>query len=100
MSFPVGLLHGRIVGVLVRDEERGLDVATVGILSLAVEDLFVERYVVVVDGVVEGDGDHLGHVLVRQVAGYGRTVFRTEAVRQHTDRRVARRCSVGIVVVI
>lgn len=80
VSFSVGLLYRRIVGVLVRNEERGFDVASVWISALAVEYLFVQFDVVVVDGVVKGYGDHLRHFFVRQVVGYSRTVLGTETV--------------------
>lgn len=77
---------------------RGLDVASVRILTLAIEHLLVQKDVVVVDGVVEGDGDHHGDVLGRQIAGHCRAVLGAEAVGQYAHRWVARRRSVGIVV--
>ena len=46
-----------------RNKETGFDVAAVGIFPLLVEDFTVEVNVVIVDGIVEGDGDHLRHVL-------------------------------------
>lgn len=98
VPFPVHLLHGRVVGVLVRDEEGRLDVATVRILSLPVEDLFVEADVVVVDGVIERDGDHLRHVLGGQVAGDRGAVLGAEAVGEHAHGRVAGRRPVRVVV--
>lgn len=100
VSFPVRLLNGGVVGVLVRDKERRLDVAAVGVLPLAAEDLLVQFDVVVVDGVVEGDGDHLGHVFGRQVSGYRRAVFGAETVGQHAHVGIAGRGAVGIVVVV
>lgn len=63
VSFPVSFLNSGIVSVLVRYEEGGLDVAAIGVLPLSVEDLFVELDIVVVDGIIEGDGDHLRDVL-------------------------------------
>ena len=135
MAHFVHELDGRVVGVLVRDKEGGLDVAAVGVLPHAIEDLkwskekvskvvsfqerngrtyshnriiylpfqglnmpvhtsppsytwvtlvvspsakqalshvpylVVEVDVVVVDGVVEGDGDHLGDGGAGSVAG-------------------------------
>ena len=65
VSFPVHFLDSRVVGVLVRDEEGGLDFATVRVLAFPVEDLFVQADIVVVDGVIERDRDHLRHVLER-----------------------------------
>ena len=96
MTEFVDLLNGGIVAVLVRYEESGLDVASVGVLAAAVEDIPVEFNVVVVDGVVEGDHDHLGHGLDVHVVGDGRPVFRAETVGQKTRFRFAWRSSVGI----
>lgn len=98
VTFPVHFLDRGIVGVLVRHKEGCLDITAVWILALAVEDFFVEADVVVVNGVVEGDRDHLGHILAREVAGYRGTVLRAEAVGQGTDGGVAGWSSIGIVV--
>lgn len=98
VTFAVRLLHGRVVGVLVRYEECCFDVAAVWIFALAVEDLLVQLDVVVVDGVVEGDGDHHRDVFGQQVSRHAGTVFRAEAVGQHADGRIARRSAVRIVV--
>lgn len=57
------------------DEERRFNVATVGVLALAVEDFFVELNVVVVDSVIESDGDHLGDVFGWQIARDDSAVF-------------------------
>lgn len=62
MSLPVELLHRRVVGVLVRHEERASDLTTVRVLSLSVEDLVVQVDVVHVDGTVERDRDHLWYL--------------------------------------
>ena len=59
MSLPVQLLHRRVVGVLVAHEEGALDLTAVGVESLLLEDVLVDPDVVLVDGAVEGDGDHL-----------------------------------------
>lgn len=98
VSFPVHFLHGRVVGVLVGHEEGGLDVATVRVLAFPIEDLLVQADVVVVDGIVEGDRDHLRHVLGGEIAGDRGTVLGTEAVGQYADSRVTGRCSVRVVV--
>ena len=98
VALAVHLLDGRVVAVLVRDEEGRLDVATVWIFALAIEDLLVEANVVVVDGVVEGDGDHLGHVLGWQIAGNGRAVLGTVAVGQDADDGIAGWRPVGVAV--
>lgn len=81
MAFSMHLLNRRVVGVFMRHEEGRLDVAAVWVLALAVKDLFIEANVVVVDGVVEGDCDHLRYILEWKIAGYRGTVLRTEAVR-------------------
>lgn len=98
MTFPVHILHGRVVGVLVRHEVRGFDVAAVGVLALAVEHLLVQLDVVVVDGVVESDSDHHGYVFGGQVAGDGGAVLGAEAVGQDADGGVARRSAIGVIV--
>lgn len=98
VAFPVHLLHGRVISVLVRDEEGGLDVATIRILAFSVEDLFVETDIVVIDGIVEGYRNHLRHVLARKITGYARSIFGTEAIGKYADGRVTRRRAVRIVV--
>lgn len=52
-----------------RDKETGFDVTAIRIFSLLVEDLTVEVNVIVVDGVIEGDGNHLRHVLASSACG-------------------------------
>ena len=104
MSLSMKLLYGRVVGVLVRHKEGGLDVTAVGVLALLVEDLLVQINVVVVDGIVEGDGDHLGNVLAvraggsdsAEAAGYLGAVLRAEAVGELANVGVASRGAVGI----
>lgn len=98
VALSVHLLHRGIIGVLVRDEESSLDVATVRILTLAVEDLLIEADVVVVDGVVEGYRNHLRHILEREIPGYCRTILRAETVGQNTHGGVAWWGSIRIVV--
>ena len=98
VAFPVHLLHGRVVGVLVGDEVGGFDVAPVGVLALAVEHLLVQLNVVVIDGVVEGDRDHHGHILGRQVSRDRGAVFRAEAVGEHAHGGVARWSPIGVIV--
>ena len=89
VAATVDLLDGRVVAVLVRHEESGFDVAAVGVLALTVEHLLVEFDVVVVDGVVEADHDHLRHLLRVQFAGDFSSGLGTEAVGQQTDGWVA-----------
>ena len=77
-----------------------LDVTAIGVAS-ASEDLIIQVNVVIVDGVVEGDGDHLGHtqavlVLGAEIARHLRAVLGAEAVRQLANRLVAVRCPVRV----
>ena len=105
VSQPVHVAHGGVVGVLVRHVERALDVASIGILPLLVEDLSVQVYVVVVDGVVEGDCDHLGNPVTGTISrtktsGNLGTILATIAVRQNTNRLIARGGTVRIIVLV
>lgn len=100
VAFSVRLLHRRVVGVLVRNEERGFDVAPVRVPALAVEYLLVEFDVVVVDGIVKCNRDHLWHFFGRQIVGYTGTVLGTETVRKNAHGRVAGWCPVRIVVAV
>lgn len=100
MSFPVHFLDGRVVGVFVRYEESRLNVAPIRVLPLAIEHLLVQFDVVVVNGVVERDSDHLGHVLEGKIARDQCAVLGAEAVREDTDSGVARGCTVRVVVIV
>ena len=82
VALPVQLLDGRVVGVLVRDKEGSLDLATVGILHLPAEYVLVQVDVVRVDCPIEGDGDHLGNLGRVDVARNSCAVRGTEAVRE------------------
>jgi hypothetical protein len=101
----VHVTHRRVVGVLMRDVESSLDVATVGILPLLIEDLGIEVNVVVVDGVVEGDGDHLrnsvaGTTIGTETTGNLGTIVTAVTVGQDADSQVTLRGSVGIRVLV
>ena len=100
VSFAVRLLHGRVVRILVGDEEGSLDVAAVGVLTLSVENVLIQLDIVVVDGVVKSDRDHLRHILSREVAGDGGAVLRAEAVWQEAHRGVAGWSSIRVVVIV
>lgn len=100
VSFPVSFLYRRIVSVLVRHEERGFDVTPVGIPSFAIEYFLVQFDVVVVDGIVKGDSNHLRNFFGRQVVWYSGAVFRAEAVGQNAHGWIARRCAIRIIIVI
>ena len=102
MTLSVHVLDCGVVGVLVGHKEGSLDVTPVGICP-STEDFIIEVNVVVVDGIIKGDGDHLGHsvtvVIVRtEVTGNFRAVLRAEAVRKLADILVTRGCTVGVVV--
>ena len=105
MAESVHVAHGGVVGVLVGDVESSLDVTTVGIFPLLVEDLGVEINIVVVDGVVEGDGDHLrnsvaGSSVGAETAGYLRAVVTAVTVGQDTHRQVTLRGAVRVRVLV
>lgn len=97
VTLAVDFLDARVVGVLVGDEESGLNVAAVGVFADAVEHVAVQFDVVVVDGVVESHHDHLRHLLGVQFARHFCAGFRAETVGQQTDGRIASRGAVGIV---
>ena len=83
-------------------EECGFDVTAIGISPLSVEDLVIKVNVVVVDGIVEGNCDHLWDpvtsVVARaKVSGNLRTIFRAEAVGQLADVLVTEWSPVRIV---
>lgn len=98
MTLAMGLLDCGVVAVLVGHEERGLDVAAVRVLAFAVEHLLVQLYVVVVDGIVKSDRDHLGDVSRWKVPGDCSSVLRTETVREDAYSWVAWRCAIWIIV--
>lgn len=100
VSFPVSFLYRRIVGVLVRHEERGFDVTPVGIPSFSIEYFLVQFDVVVVDGIVKGDRNHLRDFFGRQVVWYSGTVFGAETVGQNAHGWITRRCAIRIIIVI
>ena len=80
--------HHGVVCVLVRDVECGVDGAAVGVLPAGLEELvLVELPVLIVDCVVEGDGDHLGDVAGHQTAGDQGAVGRAEAVGKRALNR-------------
>jgi hypothetical protein len=74
----------------VGDKKTGFDVTAIRIFSLLVEDLTVEVNVVVIDGIIEGDSNHLRHVLASSASGTDLAevtrnlcaILGTEAVRE------------------
>lgn len=97
MSFAMQFLHSAVVGVLVRYKERSLDVTTVGVFPLSIEHFFIQRNVVIVNGIIEGDGDHLGNFFRRQIPGNVGSVFGTETIGQDAHGRITWWSSVRIV---
>ena len=96
------LLHCRVVCVLVGDKEGGLNVTSIGVPPSS-EDLIIEVDVVVVDGVVKSDCDHLRDplaviVIWTEVAGHLGAILGAETVRQLAYLLVTGRRTVGIVV--
>lgn len=69
VSESVELLDSGVVGVLVGNEEGGLD-GTLVRVDATFEDVLVQVLVVVVYGVVEGDGDYLGNFLRLEPVGH------------------------------
>ena len=98
---PVHVLDGGVVGVVVGHEEGALDVTTVGVSALLVEDLGVEVDVSDVDRVVEGECDHLGDqgapvVLGAEVPGDLGAVLGAEAVGQLAQLLITGGSAVGV----
>jgi len=81
VALAVCLLHSGVVGVLVRHEEGGFDVTAVGVLAISVEDILVQLDVVIVNGIIESDGNHLGNVLRWEVSGDRSSVLGAETIR-------------------
>ena len=98
VTLAVHLLDGRVVGILMRDEEGSLDHTSVGVVAAFFEDFIVEIDVVVVDGVVESDGNHLRNCVWLELSRDLSSVNRAEAVGKNALRLIARRCAVGIFV--
>lgn len=98
------VLDGSVVGVLVGHEEGGLNVAIIGVLSLAVEDLLVKVDIVVIDGIVKSDHHHLRDILTIGTSGtdiakltrHLLTISRAEAIGELADGGIARRSSVRV----
>merc|ERR1711936_133262 len=101
----VHVLHRRVVGVVVRDEECTFDITSVGIPPLLVEDFTVQVNVSNIDGVVEGECDHLRDsvtsvILRAEVAGNLSSVLRAETVRKLAESFITRRSSVWIILTV
>lgn len=75
MTSAMNVLDGGIVGVFMAHEESRLHIATIWVLTLAVEDIGVKLNVVIVDRIIESDCDHLWHIFGWQVSGNGGSIF-------------------------
>ena len=100
MTKTFHVLDSRVVGVLVGHKESSLNAATIGI-DPVVEDFIIKLNVVVVDGIIKGNCDHLGDPGAVGVGGAEVTrnlgsVLRTEAVGKLTNSLITRSCSVRI----
>lgn len=98
VALSVHFLHCRVVGVLVRNEEGSLDSAPVRIVATVLEQLLQNVDVVVVDGIVERDHDHLRHLAGLQFAGNLSSIGRAEAVGQNALALVTNGGPIGILV--
>merc|ERR1711953_1438856 len=86
VTHSVHVLDGGVVCVLVRHKESGLNITAIGVPPSS-EDLIIKVDVVVVDGVVKSDCDHLRDslavvVIWAEVAWHLRAILGAEAVRQ------------------
>jgi len=84
VSLTVHLLDGRVVGVLMRDKEGGLDRTSIGVVATILEDLLVDINVVVIDSVIKRDSDHLGYTAGLELTGDLGTIVRAETIRKNT----------------
>lgn len=96
VSLPVQLLYSWVVGVLVGDEESTLGRASVGVVTTVLEDTLIDDDVVVVDGVIESDGDHLGNGVGFELAWNLCAVRWAIAVGQDTLGLITRWGTIGI----
>lgn len=79
---------------------RGFDVAAIWIFALSVENFLVQLNIVVVNGIIESDGDHLRNIFVWQITGNGCAVFRAETIWQNTNSWITWWSAIWIAVVI
>ena len=105
VSEAVHVRDGGVVGVVVGHEECALNITSVGIPPLFVEDFTVQVNISNVDGVVEGEGDHLGHsvapvILGAEISGNLRAVLGAETVGEFAESFITGRGSVGVGVTV
>ena len=87
-----------------RHKEGGLDITPVRVLPLSIEYLIVQINVVVVDGIIKCDSNHLGHILAVGTSGANSaepsgnlgSILGTETVGQFADGGVTDWSTVGI----
>lgn len=83
VSVRVQVLHLAVVGPLVRHVEGGGDRATVGIDTSTFEQILVQLFVQIVNGIVEGQQHNLGHLLDGQLSG--NVLSAAVAIRQQAN---------------
>ena len=98
MTLAVHLLNGRVVGIFVRDKEGTLDHTAVRVVAAFFKDLVVKIDVVVVDGIVESDCDHLRNCVRLELSGNLSSIDGAETVGENALRLVARRSAIGVLV--
>ena len=84
MPATMQILNSRIIWVFVRYKECSLDAATVWILTLTIENVFIQIDVVNIDGTVECQCDHLWHLTWFNVAWNTSSIGWTETIWQCT----------------
>ena len=105
MPESVHVLDSGVVGVFMGDIESSLDVTPVGIPSFLVKYFSIQVNVVIVDGVIERNSNHLWNSVTWTTVGTQTTrdscpVFATEAVWELTNSQVAGWGSVWICVLV
>ena len=96
MSVVPQLLRVPVIRVLVRQKERPANRTAVPIRPVLHENLLIDFPVLIVDGIIEGQDDHLRRLIRSQVAGNAGRVHGAEAVRQGAIGEIASAGSVWI----
>lgn len=73
-----------VVGVLVRQEEGCLNWTAIAVGSICGKDFGVNFSIFIVDGIIEGQDDHLRRVFQPQVSRNSCRIKRTKAVGKST----------------
>lgn len=79
-----------------RHEECTTNLAAIGVVTISVENLFIQINVVYVHGSVEGDGDHLRYLVGFDASGDASTVGGAETVREDALVGIAVWSSIGV----